>query len=151
MRIIPSVICYIEKEGKFLLLRREKPPDRGKYVAPGGKIKMGEEVYEAVKREVKEETGLNIDRLKYIGTTFHYEEEKTWIVFVFYTRYFKGKIKETREGPLFWFSKEEILGLDLPPGDRYFLTYVFNKELFFGTFWYNKRGELIQYKVQKVG
>jgi mutator protein MutT len=45
---------------KVLMVKRGNDPGKGKWSFPGGLVNLGEEVREAVKREVKEETGLSI-------------------------------------------------------------------------------------------
>ncbi|CAE6791344.1 MAG: NUDIX hydrolase [Nitrospira sp.] len=58
IRPTPAVIGVVVREGKVLLVRRNNPPDAGKWGFPGGKIELGETLRVAAAREVKEETGL---------------------------------------------------------------------------------------------
>lgn len=51
--------------GKFLLIRSHKWRDQ--YVIPGGHIELGETIPDALKREVQEETGLEISDIQWIG------------------------------------------------------------------------------------
>ena len=50
-----------------MLIKRENPPFQGCYALPGGFVKVGEFIEEAVRREAKEETGLDIEILGLIG------------------------------------------------------------------------------------
>lgn len=59
-----------DDDGRILLTKRNKEPLRGYWVLPGGGIKFGERIEDALKREIKEETGLNIDIRDFIT---HYE------------------------------------------------------------------------------
>lgn len=54
-----AATALIEKEGRFLLVRENKPghPDHGKWNHPAGWVELGEELVEGVIRETKEETG----------------------------------------------------------------------------------------------
>jgi ADP-ribose pyrophosphatase YjhB (NUDIX family) len=47
-------------EGKVLLIKRGKEPLRGRWLVPGGTVELGETLEEAVVREVREETGLEV-------------------------------------------------------------------------------------------
>ncbi|HEX6286037.1 MAG TPA: NUDIX hydrolase [Acidimicrobiia bacterium] len=50
-----------DDEGRILLIERGREPQKGLWAVPGGKVEYGEEMREAVRREVAEETGLEID------------------------------------------------------------------------------------------
>ncbi len=65
-----TTICYIEKDGKTLMLYRNKKKNdvhEGKYVGIGGKFEFGETPEECIIREIKEETGLTVNSLRYHG------------------------------------------------------------------------------------
>lgn len=59
-RPVVGVGAVVIKENKILLIKRGKPPRKGDWSLPGGAIELGETTVEAVKREIKEETGLSI-------------------------------------------------------------------------------------------
>lgn len=59
-RPVPSVAAIIVENGNILLIRRGKEPSKGKWSIPGGRVEWGESLVAAVKREVHEETGLEI-------------------------------------------------------------------------------------------
>lgn len=150
MKIIPSVVCYIEGREGFLFLKRNHSPDLGKFVPPGGKIEKGEDPVSCVRREIREETGLILGKVKYVGTAIHYGEKEEWIVFIFYSNTFEGKIVSGGEGTLYWIKKDNIYSLDMPPGDKYLLPYIFSDTPFFATFWYNEKEELIEKNIEVV-
>jgi colanic acid biosynthesis protein WcaH len=80
---IPTVDAIIVHEGKFLLLKRNNPPVKGEWWLPGGRIKKGETFEEAVKREVREETGLECRVIRQLGVINHTFPE-VHVVSVFY-------------------------------------------------------------------
>ena len=60
---VVGVGAIIVSEGKILLEKRKNEPSRGKWSIPGGLVELGESVEQAVIREVKEETGLDVEAL----------------------------------------------------------------------------------------
>ena len=60
-RPIPAVAAIIIKNGSLLLIKRGVEPSLGKWSVPGGSIEWGESLKDALKREVREETGLDIE------------------------------------------------------------------------------------------
>jgi ADP-ribose pyrophosphatase YjhB (NUDIX family) len=63
----PTVQAWIERDGRYLALRRDQDPERGKWNMPGGFVEPGESGPEAIRREVREETGLDIEVGDVIG------------------------------------------------------------------------------------
>jgi 8-oxo-dGTP diphosphatase len=56
-----AVSAAIFRDDKILLVRRARPPAKGFYSLPGGRVEFGETLHTAVQREVDEETGLKIE------------------------------------------------------------------------------------------
>jgi ADP-ribose pyrophosphatase YjhB (NUDIX family) len=59
--------AVVEKDGKIILVQETKPPARGLWNTPAGHIEKGESPFEAAKKEVKEETGLDIEITGLVG------------------------------------------------------------------------------------
>lgn len=60
-RPLVGVGVVIWRDGRVLLVRRAKPPRQGEWSLPGGAQELGETVFEAARREVREETGLEVE------------------------------------------------------------------------------------------
>ncbi|WP_312108223.1 NUDIX hydrolase [Brevibacillus reuszeri] len=103
---INYVHCFIYLEDKFLMLRRNKPPFEKMWNCVGGKIMDDETPYDAVIREVKEETGLTIQSV-------HFKGIATWNqaggMYIYVTEKFIGDLIECKEGTLEWKSKDWVL------------------------------------------
>lgn len=56
-----TTAALLERDGKILLTKRAIQPFQGSWCIPGGHIEIGEPIQEAIKREVKEETGLDFE------------------------------------------------------------------------------------------
>jgi 8-oxo-dGTP diphosphatase len=59
--------CIIFKGNAAVLIRRKYPPFQGSYALPGGFVEEGETVEAACAREAKEETGLDVRDLRFVG------------------------------------------------------------------------------------
>lgn len=55
-----GVGCIVFKDDRVLLIRRAKPPGMGEWSLPGGAQELGETLFEAAVREVREETGVTV-------------------------------------------------------------------------------------------
>ena len=56
--------ALIHKDGELLLVRRGAHPGFGKWSIPGGLVELGENVQDAMMREVKEEVGFDVEAVK---------------------------------------------------------------------------------------
>ncbi|HLB70653.1 MAG: NUDIX hydrolase [Candidatus Methanoperedens sp.] len=61
---VDALIIY---EGKLVLIKRRNPPFQDQFALPGGFVEIGETVENAVIREAREETGLEIELIKFLG------------------------------------------------------------------------------------
>ena len=64
----PAVEGVLERERKVLLARRKFEPHRGCWDIPGGFLEEGEEPVAGLKREFREETGIEIEPVEWLGT-----------------------------------------------------------------------------------
>lgn len=120
-----TTLCYIEKEGKYLMLHRVKKHhdiNAGKWIGVGGHVENGETPEECLLREVKEETGLTLMAYRLRGlVTFLSDACEPELMCVFTADAFDGELIECDEGELAWVEKSDVLGLPTWEGDRVFL------------------------------
>ena len=110
MKIGISACAIIENaEGKFLFVRLKKGPFEGGICIPGGRIEPGELSHEAIKREIKEETGIDINsEARPFGfcETMQDESQNHRVCTLLYGRA-DGEPKNTEETDSFWMTFEE--------------------------------------------
>ena len=130
-----TTLCYIEKDGCYLMLHRvkkEHDENRDKWIGIGGKFQEGESPEDCLLRETKEETGLTLTDYRYRGlVTFVSDEWGTEQMHLFTAGGFSGDLRECDEGVLEWVPRETLLSLPMWEGDRIFLDLLERNEPFF--------------------
>ena len=127
--MINCVLCYLEKDGKYLMLNRNKKKNDvngGKWVGVGGKFEDSESPEECLVREVYEETGYKLNSYRFRGiVTFVSDIYDTEYMFLYTSTDFEGEEKICDEGELHWVNKNDVLNLPLWEGDKVFLKYLY--------------------------
>ena len=106
--------AFILNEKKELLLQlRNKAPEKEYWSIPGGKVEMFETFEDAVKREIKEEIGVEIEVGELIGICDHIikVEEKHWVSPSYLCRIVKGEpriMEPTKHLDMQWFSLNQL-------------------------------------------
>ena len=130
-----TTLCYVEQDGKYLmLLRNKKKQDEnaGKWIGVGGKFEEGESPQDCLLREVQEETGLRLTQYRFRGiVTFVPDQYETEYMHLFTAHGFEGERIPCDEGELRWVEKDEVLSLPLWEGDREFLRLLREDAPFF--------------------
>ena len=130
-----TTLCYLEKEGQYLMLHRvkkEKDINRDKYIGVGGHFEYGESPDECLKREVLEETGLTLLSYRARGiVTFRYGEDVTEYMHLYTADVWEGELIECDEGELVWIDIDKVPSLPLWEGDRIFFKLLAEEEPFF--------------------
>jgi 8-oxo-dGTP diphosphatase len=133
--ILATLGYVLSPDGRQVLLvhrnRRPADPHFGKYNGLGGKLEAGEDVVACLRREIREESGLECDELVLCGTISwpgFGKQGEDWFGFVFRVDRWSGAPRtENPEGDLEWVDIERVLQLPLWEGDRHFLPLVFDR------------------------
>lgn len=117
-KVIFTNMCLIYKDDEILVQERKKKDWPG-LTFPGGHVEKGENFYDAIIREVKEETGLTLIKPILCGIEEYKQinDEDRYIILFYKCNNFVGELKSSIEGEVYWLKKEELknkeLSLDL--------------------------------------
>jgi len=150
--MVKTVLIYLEKDNSYLMLYRNKKDNdynKEKWIGIGGKIEQGETIEEALCREVKEETNLDLISYTYRGLIHFIDTNYSEDMYLFTSTEFKGMLKECNEGTLSFIKKDKILNLNLWEGDPYFLKKLFENKANFELTLEYKNSKLVKIYEEK--
>jgi 8-oxo-dGTP diphosphatase len=118
-----AVSAAIFRDGKVLIVRRARPPANGLYTLPGGGVELGETLEEAVIREVKEETALDVEPVALAGYRQAIARdaqggvERHFVILPFAARWLAGEVTLNEElGEALWLEPAELTALQTTEG-----------------------------------
>lgn len=130
-----TTLCYIEHDGKYLMLHRIKKKNdvnQHKWIGVGGHFEEGESPEECLLREVKEETGLTLLSWRFRGIiTFQSQGWGTEYMCLYTADRYAGCPSACNEGTLEWIPKEDVLKLNIWEGDKIFFRLLNENAPFF--------------------
>jgi 8-oxo-dGTP diphosphatase len=116
-----SAHTIVRKDNRILLIQRGGEPFKGTWAPPGGGIELGETVYDAGKREVLEETGIEceIEGIQEIDDQIYLDEdgkvEVHTVIIRLLAKYVSGEATANSDAAdAGWFSIDELDGLLIP-------------------------------------
>jgi ADP-ribose pyrophosphatase YjhB (NUDIX family) len=118
-----AVSAAIVRDGRVLVVRRALPPAYGLQTLPGGGVELGETLEQAVAREIREETGLEIEPLalagyrQMIARDAEGRIERHFVILPFAARWIAGDVvlnEELTEAR--WLLPSELSGLKTTDG-----------------------------------
>lgn len=140
------------KEDKILLGMKKRGWGKGKWNGFGGKVEEGETIIEAAIREMKEESGLEINDLEEKGTViFQYlDTRKLLEVHIFNVLKYSGEIMESEEMLPQWFDIKEIPFDNMWADDIYWMPLFLKGNKFKGEFVFENNDKLSSYKIETI-
>lgn len=127
-----TTLCYIEQDGKYLMLHRTKKKqdiNKDKWIGVGGHAEGTEDAEMCLLREVKEETGLTLTSYRFRGLVTFISDQvaEPELMCLFTADDFTGELFTCTEGDLQWIDKKEVLKLPTWEGDAIFLDLLINR------------------------
>ena len=149
-----TTLCYIEHDGKYLMLHRVKKDqdiNKDKYIGVGGHFEYGESPDECLLREVKEETGLTLTSYRARGIiTFVYGQDVTEYMHLYTADAYTGDMLDCDEGELVWIEKEKVYDLPIWEGDKVFFRLLEEDKGFFSVkLVYSEDDELMETQIHQ--
>lgn len=115
--ILIGTVVVISKENKILLGKRRNSYKSGFYGVPGGRVNELEKLIDCAKRELLEETGIEVDDLEYLGTIRDCQKGYTFTHFAFLCKDPYEEPKNIEPGKCEgwkWFDQNKIPDQTLP-------------------------------------
>jgi len=134
---IVATLGYVlspDRRRVLMIHRNARPGDHhlGKYNGLGGKIERDEDVVAGMRREIREEAGIECESLSLRGTISwpgFGKAGEDWLGFIFLvTRYSGHPLEANHEGTLEWVDLAQLHELPMWEGDRNFLPLVFDDD-----------------------
>ncbi len=149
-QLIPRTLSFVTYRGEVLLLKgaSDKRLWAGKYNGVGGHVERDEDIRAAARREIREETGLEVDGLRLCGILNIDAGEEVGVgVFVFRAEARSQQVRPSGEGELGWFPAGHVLALDLVPDLPLLLPRALEHapgaEPFFARYRYDRQDRLV--------
>ncbi|MBI2452061.1 (deoxy)nucleoside triphosphate pyrophosphohydrolase [Candidatus Pacearchaeota archaeon] len=113
----------MKNNGKYLITQRPENTHNGlRWEFPGGKLNFGEDPRKCLKREIKEELGVDIEVLDIFEYSSHvYENTKHIVLLAFICKYRGGEIKKLHIKDYAWVTKKEMSKYDITQADLPFV------------------------------
>ena len=145
-------LCIIHQHPKILLGMKKRGHGEGKWNGFGGKVENGETIEEATKREMKEESGVEIEEMNKLGILeFEYQDGSgNMEVHIFYVTEFKGNPIESEEMKPKWFNVNEVPYNQMWPDDKYWLPMFLKEKRFKGKFLFDEFNKIIDHSLLEI-
>ena len=134
MELLQTTLCYLEKDGAYLMLHRVKKKNdvnHDKWVGVGGKFEPGEDALACALREVREETGLEVRLQSGFRQMVEYFPKPAERMHLYTCTDFSGVMTDCDEGCLEWVDKAAVQDLPIWQGDKIFFKLLAEDAPFF--------------------
>lgn len=162
-----TTLCIVHKDSKILLGMKKRDFGKGRWNGFGGKVKEGETIEESLRRETKEEAGIELGQLEKIAVMdFEFggdpnldsrralddskKETEVIEVHLFKAGDFSGELRESDEMRPQWFSVSEIPFDEMWPDDIFWMPLFLEGKKFKGRFFFGKKDVILEKELKEV-
>ena len=131
-RAIPVELCtmVMVKKGGLVLVENRTDPDWPGIVFPGGHVEAVEPITLGAAREVKEETGVDVKDMRFVGfQEWWHGEQGRYLVFYYEAEYAGGDLLSSEEGETAWVPLKDLPAMPLAEGFDQILKVYLNSEI----------------------
>ena len=119
MKTLLVVAGLVIEQGRVLMTQRREDSLHGLlWEFPGGKMEEGEEPRQALKRELEEELGIEVEVGRFFEATFYLYPEFPLLLLVYHCRIVRGVARPLKARDLRWVNLQQMKELTLPPADE---------------------------------
>lgn len=125
----------------------------GRWNGAGGKVAEGESIEDAVRRETKEEIGVDVEKMEKVGEItfrFKFKPEFDQLVHVYITDDWQGEPTESEEMNPKWHKVEDIPYTLMWPDDMFWLPKVLEDKKIIGEFMFGEKDIVLEQKVEEL-
>lgn len=145
-------LCVIHKHPKILLGMKKRGFGAGRWNGFGGKLNTEETIEDAARREIKEEAGIEMNKLDKVGIIdFEFKGNPELLeVHIFKGREFSGQPVESEEMKPQWFDIDKIPFNEMWPDDIYWMPLFLSGKKFKGKFLFGKSDVILEKELIEV-
>ena len=146
-------LLFIIENNRILLAMKKRGFGAGRYNGYGGKVETGETIEEGAKRELREESGLEVNRMEKVGIhEFEFAHDKGNIleVHVFHVTHYRGELRETEEMKPEWFLLDAIPFEKMWPDDIHWFPVFLEDRRFRTKFLFGENDTVLEKDIQTV-
>lgn len=145
-------LCIIHQHQKILLGMKKRGFGAGRWNGFGGKVKDGETIEDALKREMSEECSIVLENFKKMGIiNFSWQnKEDVCEVHIFKTNKFSGIPAESEEMKPYWFDVKEIPFESMWSDDSFWMPLFLENKKFKGKFLFDDSDNILEKELNEV-
>jgi mutator protein MutT len=142
-----TTLCMIRNQDSILLAKKKRRFGEGKWNGYGGKVDAGESVEQALVREMKEESGIDIVKFEKRGEMIFHFADTVRIVHAYEIMEYSGEEVETEEMIPQWFKLEDIPFDEMWPSDKTWYPLFLERKYFTGEGYFDENHNLISFQL----